>query len=220
MTSRTTPRRTRRPTARPAARQTTSLDAMLDAAEEVVLKDGIGHLTLDAVARRVKLSKSGLLHHFPTKDALIDALVARVVDGWRTGCEAALAATPPGAGRFPRAIMGHCLGSTDKLTDQLRRRSKVLVAAMVHDPSRVEPLRKVQREHIARAAVDGLPPGVGEAILLVSDGLWFDWIFGISEPTEQRLREIREALGRWVESFTKDPRTPARRRGRATRGKD
>lgn len=195
-----------------------NLEAMLDAAEEVVLCDGIGHLTLDAVARRARLSKSGLLHHFPTKDALIDALVARVVAGWRTGCEAALAEQPPGVGRFPRAVIGHCLGSTEKLTDTLRRRTKVLIAAMVHDPSLVEPLRKVKREYMARAKADGLPPGVAEAVLLVSDGLWVDWIFGIREPTKQRLREIRQALEGWIEDCTRPKKSGPRRRGRPHEG--
>jgi AcrR family transcriptional regulator len=194
-----------------SGRAQTCLDDLLDAAEEVVLRDGIGHLTLDAVARQARLSKGGLLHHYRTKDALIDALVARCVGGWREECDAAYAAQPPGVGRFPRAVMGHCLGSTEELTDTLRRRGQVLVAAMIHDPSRVEPLRQIRREHIARASADGLPPGVGEAILLALDGLWFEWLFGITEPTEHRQREIRGALERWVDTFTTDTPAPPRR---------
>ena len=78
-------------------------DGMLNAAEEVVLRDGIGRLTLDAVAKEADLSKGGLMHHFPTKDALIDAMVRRKVDAWRAEYEAAIARQASGPGRVSTA---------------------------------------------------------------------------------------------------------------------
>jgi hypothetical protein len=44
-----------------------SKDRILDAAERVVLRDGVTHLTLDAVAAETGISKGGLLYHFPSK---------------------------------------------------------------------------------------------------------------------------------------------------------
>lgn len=167
---------------------------MLDAAEEVVLRDGIGHLTIDAVAREAHLSKSGLLHHFPSKDALIDALVQRKLDNWRLGYEEAIARQPPGPGRIPRAFLDMCLSSGGGCTPGMRRSSIVLVAALVHDAARVEPLRQLRRDLMARMVHDGLPEGVGEAVLLAVDGLWFDWIFGLTDLTPERLCAVRAAL--------------------------
>ena len=57
---------------RPSSVQMT--DALLDAAEAVVAREGITRLTLDAVAAEVGLSKGGVLHHFPTKDRLVEAM--------------------------------------------------------------------------------------------------------------------------------------------------
>lgn len=54
-------------------------EALLDAAEEVVLRDGAGNLTFDAVAKQAQVSKGGVLYAFATKDALIDAMLSRVV---------------------------------------------------------------------------------------------------------------------------------------------
>ena len=51
---------------------------MLDAAERVVMREGAGRLTIDAVAAEAGVSKGGVLYAFPTKDALIDAMFARV----------------------------------------------------------------------------------------------------------------------------------------------
>ncbi|MBK5910066.1 hypothetical protein CCR85_00975 [Rhodothalassium salexigens] len=53
---------------------------ILDAAEALVRERGAGHLTLDAVAARVGYSKGGLIHRFPNKVALIEAMIDRVVD--------------------------------------------------------------------------------------------------------------------------------------------
>ncbi len=93
------------------------------------------------------------------------------------------------------------------------------MAALVHDPSHVEPLREAYRDTRSRLADDGLPPGVGEAVLLAMDGLWFDWIFGIAELTPAKVGNIRGALERWIGAApaampaTKPPRRPGRRAG-------
>ncbi|MBX3358804.1 MAG: TetR family transcriptional regulator [Phycisphaeraceae bacterium] len=190
-------------------------DAMLDAAEVVVIREGIGRLTLDAVAKQARLSKGGLLHHFPTKDALIDGLVQRLVGAWRGECEAAIDRQPAGPGRVPRAFLENCLSCAERWTETMRRRSFVLVAALAHDPRRVEPLRRLHRELSVRIEADGLLPGVGEAVQLAVDGLWYDWLFGLTELTPQKLAGVRAALGRLVEQSRLPARSKSGRRLRA-----
>ncbi|WP_451916746.1 TetR/AcrR family transcriptional regulator [Actinomadura keratinilytica] len=51
----------------------------MDAAEAVLFEQGTQALTLSAVADRAGVSKGGLLYHFPTKEALVTALVRRVI---------------------------------------------------------------------------------------------------------------------------------------------
>lgn len=167
---------------------------MLDAAEDVVLRDGIGRLTLDAVAREAKLSKGGLMHHFPTKDALLEAMVHRKVESWRAECDAAIQRQAPGPGRVARAMLELCLGDGVECGDTDCRRCSVLVAALVHDGTHVEPLRRVQREMVARAEADGLTAGLGDVIHLAMGGLWFDRMFGLTEFTRVRLANVRRAL--------------------------
>jgi AcrR family transcriptional regulator len=48
---------------------------LLDVAGELVTESGVMALTLDAVAKRAGVSKGGLLHHFPSKHALLVAMV-------------------------------------------------------------------------------------------------------------------------------------------------
>ena len=52
-------------------------ERLLDAAERVVVESGATHLTLDAVAKSAGVSKGGLLYHFPTKEALLEGMLAR-----------------------------------------------------------------------------------------------------------------------------------------------
>ena len=52
---------------------------IIDAAEEVVLRDGVARLTLDAAAAEAGLSKGGVLYHFPTRDALVAGMVEKII---------------------------------------------------------------------------------------------------------------------------------------------
>src|SRR6058998_603358 len=93
---------------------------LLDAAEAVVVRQGIANLTLDAVAAEAGLSKGGLLHHFPTKDKLVEGMVVRSAEQWRATYRAAIEQESPGPGRVARALLGHCLADGSCWTEQLR----------------------------------------------------------------------------------------------------
>jgi AcrR family transcriptional regulator len=60
-------------------RRPSSRERILDAAAELVGEVGAGRLTLDAVADRAGLSKGGLLYNFPTKEALLEGMLERIV---------------------------------------------------------------------------------------------------------------------------------------------
>jgi AcrR family transcriptional regulator len=57
-----------------------SRERILDAAAELVRDVGAGRLTLEAVAERAGLSKGGLLYNFPTKDALLQDMLERMIE--------------------------------------------------------------------------------------------------------------------------------------------
>ncbi len=172
--------------------------AVLDAAEEVVLRDGIGRLTLEAVAREARLSKSGLLHHFRSKDALLDALVHRQIEEWIEETRQGYEATPPGRGRAVRAMLATCLSSTEQWTDAMRRGSTVLVAALVANPKYATHIRKTNAHLRSRFDDDGLPIGVCDLVQLAVNGIWFDWILGLSEWTPDRLAAVRGTIAHLV----------------------
>jgi AcrR family transcriptional regulator len=59
--------------ARPSSRE-----RILDALEQVVIRDGVASATLDAVCAEAGVSKGGLLYHFPSRDELFAGLHERL----------------------------------------------------------------------------------------------------------------------------------------------
>jgi AcrR family transcriptional regulator len=75
---------------RPSQREATLENAL------GVLRDG-GAVSLESAARAAGLSKPGLMYHFPTKEALIAAMIDHLIDGH----EQQLTALLPSTGRQP-----------------------------------------------------------------------------------------------------------------------
>lgn len=193
---------------------------MLDAAEGVVLSEGIGRLTLDAVAKRMGMSKAGLLHHFPSKSELVRAMVARHMSQWHEEYRAAYEQLRDAGDPMPavRALMSTCMAGTEAWTEAERARNRVMVAALVHHEEQVEPLIKVDCDVTALLKKDALPPGVAEIIHLAVHGLWFQWIFGMGSVSENRLKVIRAALNGLMESAADEKKASgARSRVRGVR---
>jgi len=69
---------------------------LLDAALRVFSTRGFRSVSMAAVAVEAGMSKSALYHYYGSKDALVDALVARLVEGERAALEEAAAAAPNG----------------------------------------------------------------------------------------------------------------------------
>jgi AcrR family transcriptional regulator len=176
------------------AKSAAACDKLLDAAEAVVARQGIANLTLDAVAAQAGVSKGGLLHHFPSKDRLVEALVERSAQNWRRCYTEAYERTPEGPGRMARGLLNHCLSDAECWTEELRRSTSAVFAALAQNPSLIQPMRDAYIELHRRIAEDGLPPGVSEAVVAALDGLWLNWVLGLAPLDQTRVVRVRLAL--------------------------
>lgn len=59
-------------------------NATIQAALAIIARDGPGRLTLDAIARKSGISKGGLMHQFPTKRAVLKALLEHQIEHFDT----------------------------------------------------------------------------------------------------------------------------------------
>jgi AcrR family transcriptional regulator len=195
-------------------------DRMLDAAEAVVVRQGIANLTLEAVAAEAGMSKGGLLHYFPNKDRLIEALVHRCARHWREGSLEAFESAPPGPGRMARALLG-LLECAPEWTEQCKQSSSAAFAALAQNPRLIEPMRAVYSELRKRLTDDGLPAGVGETILVAMDGLWLNRVLGLAPVDQARMDQIRRTLESLLATATsrQAPTTGPRGRRRTARSR-
>lgn len=70
-----------------------SLPEILDAAMRVLDAADGGDITYDAVAREAGLTKAGLMYHFPSKDAMMIAIIEHVIGRWQHELQTALGVT-------------------------------------------------------------------------------------------------------------------------------
>jgi AcrR family transcriptional regulator len=115
-------------------KRTIDRDAILDAAEAIVGEAGAGQLTFDQVAARAGVSKGGVLYCFPSKSALIAAMMERDLKRF----EAEMTARLDGAGgdRLKARI-----DATRDESEAMAARAASLMAALVEVGDEAEPLR-------------------------------------------------------------------------------
>jgi AcrR family transcriptional regulator len=171
---------------------------VLDAAESIVLARGVPALTLDAAAKLAGVSKGGLLYHFATKQALLRGLVDRIEVEMQADWANALSRTPPGPAHASRTVLTwafHCLPEEEA---KLLRRGAVLLAAHHHDSRMLDPVRRLHAAIRAEVEGEGLPPGVGLAVMAATDGLFVAALFGIWYPSAEEAAGIEAALARLI----------------------
>ena len=81
--------------------------AMLAAALELFSRLGVDGTSLDRVAELADMSKTNLIYYYPTKDALYEAVLMRVLSSWMTPLEEIDTASTPAEAirRYIRAKM-------------------------------------------------------------------------------------------------------------------
>jgi AcrR family transcriptional regulator len=152
----------------------------------VVRRDGPRALTLDTVAAEAGVSKGGLLYHFATKDALVDALV----EDWLDRFEAEVldrAAESSWATAYARACAGP-RSAADQATDV------ALLVAVAGDPRGLEKVRKRYATWQRKLVVDAAEEVDATLVRLAADGLWFADLLGLAPPTGRLRRAVTARL--------------------------
>lgn len=173
-------------------------DQLLDAAETVAVREGVSKLTFDAVAAEAGVSKGGLLHYFTNKDQLIESMVRRAAEGWRTHFMSAYESVSPGPGRMVRGLLLNCFTDAQAWTEELRRSYSSVFAALAQNPALVQPMRETYGELYGYLKADGLPEGVAETISTAMDGMWFSWVLRLRPVVQDDLDRMRAVLERAI----------------------
>ncbi|MGO9560432.1 MAG: TetR/AcrR family transcriptional regulator [Acidimicrobiales bacterium] len=171
---------------------------ILCAAEDLVIRDGVSRLTLDAAASEAGVSKGGILYHFPSRAALVSAMVERFVVSFDADLDR-YGANEGGPGDFTRAYLRATLAPSEASEHESgdnrdRRLGGALLAGVASDPDLLTPLRERFDAWQAAVATDGLPEDVATLVRLTTDGLWLSDLFGLAPIAGELRQKVGERL--------------------------
>ncbi|NDL56628.1 TetR/AcrR family transcriptional regulator [Phytoactinopolyspora mesophila] len=178
---------------RPSAR-----DRILDALQEILTREGLSAVTLESVAEAAGVSKGGLLYHFATKEAMLDAFVERMcrdaesefADAEKSDDIVAyyLRASVPGSS--DAALMWSLVASL-RTNDVASQEARRLVADIF---ARWEEL-------LRRRIAD---PVVAEIVRLAGDGLYLRALVGLSNPDDDALAAVTQRLSEQAQAQARE----------------
>ena len=172
-----------------------SQDAIVDAAEAVVLEGGAAHMTLHAVAAKAGVSKGGLLYHFPTKETLLKAMLDRRVQRYEESRKRKYAELPA---EPAREVKAYVLSTLDR-DRKMDRIGAAILAAVAHDPSLLEPIRDDYQRRLAELAPSGIRYERAAVIALAADGLRLLEILSLSPLENRQRKQVIEEMLRLAE---------------------
>jgi AcrR family transcriptional regulator len=170
---------------------------ILAAARTIVETSGAGALTFDELSKVSGVTRGGITYHFPTKDALLKALLAHDMEQWARS-ESELAPCDVACPKLCE-LLGFIRSHTSE-DDSRRRFVAGMLSAAVHQPElldgcRQEVLARYQstvwteaalRQHVLRLAAIGLfwdeifqfqslPPAARAELVALLERLARDW---------------------------------------------
>jgi AcrR family transcriptional regulator len=165
---------------------------LVETANRIVQRDGAARLTLDAVAEEAGVSKGGVLYHFPSKDALIRAMLDLLLGGYdeeldETPAEPRNCDTPGGW------LRGYIEASIHVDKDERDLKAALLAAAAV-DPDLLDPMRERYRAWQMRAELDGIDPALATLLRLAADGLWVADLLDLAPPSDDLRARVVERM--------------------------
>src|SRR6218665_2514693 len=164
--------------------------AVLDAAERVVGRDGAANLTVDAVAREAGINKASVLYDHKSKQALVEAVVDRAFErdnDHHAGIEAQIAAVED------RAICGRILAAAAPPPEEFRAVALNLSAALALDAGLRTKMQENQARTISRIEATSPSPRGALLAYLALEGLKFlEHLDFHHFPREERDRLLRE----------------------------
>ena len=186
-----------------------TVSTILEAAERVIVHSGVEKATIEEVAREAGVSKGGVLHHFPGKEAIVTGLVEMLVSRFEADVSARQALDPEPNGSFTRAF----LNAVTEKADHCVEVSFALKAAFRNCPKLQELIRNANQRWQDRIERDGIDPVCASVVRLATDGLWLAKLHRITVPSDR----YRSALFEYLVALTRTPAAQKQAAGPARR---
>jgi AcrR family transcriptional regulator len=175
--------------------------ALLDCAARIAAEEGASAITIQAVADRAGVTKGGLLHHFDSKQALLAAVFADLLDQLDREIDRSMAEDPNPEGRFTRAYVRACFADRPLGAQSLW--AALAVSIMSDPPLKALWSRWLDQRQARHHATDGDPAFT--LVRLAADGIWLadvleknDGMKRYPQSLEARLLALAGARSPWA----------------------
>lgn len=157
-------------------------------AGRLAAEKGLGGVSVQEVAKASGVTKGGFFHHFPSKQALIDAVFAEMMGHLEAEMQARMASDTVSHGRFTRAYLRLVIE-----TDASDSTWSVIWISMITDPS----LRSIWQAWFDRqieqyAATENTP--ALRAVRMAADGIWLSQLAQVPTADDQSLHDLLFSL--------------------------
>jgi len=163
---------------------------ILNAAEALVSEIGAARLTIDAVAARSGLSKGGVLYNFPSKDALIQGLVARLSEECASDIESGRAQYPDCASPTLAALL---VSAPGWISDK-KSVARALLAANAENPDLLTHFREFKQQVKAQMLSETDNPAQALIAWSAIEGLLFTTALGLSIHSDAEVEMMMDGL--------------------------
>lgn len=173
---------------------TNTRDDILKAASSVVKNSGAAHLTIDAVAAEAKLSKGGVLYHYPNKRSLIEGMLSYLL----LRLEQRLAlhiAHLSGKNTFLRAM----ILAEQEQEEEERAMALAILAASAEDPALLQIARERVTHWVKQIEKESDTPQVSLLLFLAVEGLRFLDMLNLLPVSKSRRKQLHQELLRIAE---------------------
>jgi AcrR family transcriptional regulator len=174
-----------------ASRSERTRKAALQAALDIIARDGPARLTLDAIARESGISKGGVLHQFRTKEAVLKALLEHQLEHYQAFSRRWLAkhgatrAQPELAATI--AAARESVGKPDPV-------AFALVGAVAQEPALLSIVREADAVTVAALRAEAPDPELALLRWSAARGLVLSALLGMCPLSERERTRLFERL--------------------------
>lgn len=163
---------------------------LLECTAKIAAEVGVARVTIEAVAKAAGITKGGLLHHFPSKQALIEAMVSDVLEQVDREIEDSMAKDPIAKGRFTRAYVAMSLH--DDNFNPLDPWVFISISMISDKKSTDQHFNWLNKRLAMHQETDSEP--MFEVIRFAADGAWLHLVTKMDEYSLSKAREVRQRL--------------------------
>jgi len=176
-------------------------ERIFKACQAILLEQGSKGLTLNTVADKAKLSKGGLLYHFPNKETLVKELFQYVMSSFDSEISRLARKfsknSPNEKGSWLKA---YAQGSMKQALNPSISKLMASLFASVDDFPWIHSYMQEKYDSWQKHVEDsGIDPVIATLFRLTIDGLWFTEIYQYAPPNKKRRKDILKVLETLIE---------------------